>query len=114
MKLSELQQSFGYDVICLLQYMKSLDYKFTFGETYRTPEQAKLYAKQGKGIVNSLHCKRLAIDINLFSPQGILLSTTNDHEMFGKYWESLNPANRWGGRFIRQDGNHYERNELQS
>ena len=114
MSLAKSQQTFSLDIIKLLLFMQSKGYSFTFGDAYRDPELAAIFAKEGKGIVNSLHCKRLAIDINLFSPQGILLSTTNDHEMFGKYWESLNPANRWGGRFIRQDGNHYERNELQS
>ncbi|AXK61203.1 hypothetical protein C0J27_04205 [Candidatus Chromulinivorax destructor] len=86
-------------------------YNFTFGETMRTKEQAELYAQQGKGIKNSLHCKRLAIDINLFNPQGEFLSKSEDHTLFGEYWESLSPFNRWGGRFIRVDGNHYERNE---
>jgi len=110
--LQKSQQQFAQDVVRLLIYMINQGYKFTFGETMRTPEQAALYAQQGKGIKNSLHCKRLAIDINLFSPQGEFLSKSEDHTIFGEYWESLDPVNRWGGRFTRPDGNHYERNEL--
>lgn len=109
--LQESQQKFAQDVVALLLYMLNQGYKFTFGETMRTKEQAELYAKQGKGIKNSLHCKRLAIDINLFDPQGEFLSKSEDHTLFGEYWESLSPVNRWGGRFTRPDGNHYERNE---
>lgn len=113
MKLSELQQLFASDVVKLMLYMESKGFKYTFGETYRTPEQALLYAQQGKGIKNSLHCKRLAIDINLFSENGEFLTEAKDHEDFGIYWESISPMNRWGGRFKKCDANHYERNEKQ-
>ena len=109
--LQESQQKFAHDVVLLLSYMLNQGYKFTFGETMRTSEQAELYAKQGKGIKNSLHCKRLAIDVNLFNPQGEFLSKSEDHTLFGEYWESLSNMNRWGGKFTRPDGNHYERNE---
>lgn len=114
MKLSEVQQLFARDVILLMKYMQDEGYKYTFGETYRTAEQAALYAEKGKGIKDSLHCKRLAIDINLFSENGELLAKSSDHEQFGIYWESLSPMNRWGGKFKICDGNHYERNEKQS
>ncbi len=69
---------------------------------------ATLYAKQGKGIVNSLHRKRLAVDINLFKGNKFL-SETESYREIGEYWESLHPLNRWGGRF--QDGNHFEMKE---
>jgi len=54
---------------------------------------------------NSLHYKRLAIDLNLFK-DGVWLKKSEDHKPLGDYWESLDPQNRWGGRF--SDGNHYE------
>lgn len=111
MNLSEHQAKFAYDVSNLIRYIFTRGYSVTLGEAYRTPEQAELYAKQGIGIKNSLHCKRLAIDLNLFDSNGQYLPNTKDHEMFGRYWESLDPMNRWGGRFTpKQDGNHYERN----
>jgi hypothetical protein len=69
---------------------------------------ADLYAKQGKGIKNSLHLKRLAIDLNLFK-DGAYLSDTESHRPFGEWWEAQDPLNRWGGRF--KDGNHYEMRE---
>ena len=115
MQLSQIQQLFARDVVKLLQYIEEEGFFFTFGETYRTLDQAEIYAKEGKGIENSLHCKRLAIDINLFNEKCEFLSSTKDHAHFGKYWESLHPANRWGGNFVgknglpKPDGNHYER-----
>ena len=55
----------------------------------------------------SAHKQRLAIDLNLFSPEGEFLRSTTDHEQFGSYWEALSEDNVWGGRF--DDGNHYSK-----
>ena len=94
-----------------MQHMSEAGYQFTLGEVFRTPEQAKIYASQGKGILHSLHCERLAIDINIFK-DGVFLEKNSDYEPLGIYWESLHPKNRWGGRFKRVDSDHFERNEL--
>ena len=82
-------------------------YQLTFGETYRTPEQAALNAKKGIGIANSLHTQRLAIDLNLFK-DGKFLDTTEAHRPLGEWWEQQHELCRWGGRFKKPDGNHYE------
>ena len=58
-----------------------------------------------KHMKNSLHYEGLAIDIDLCDKNGKYLTTTEDHERFGEFWESLDPRCCWGGRF--QDGNHY-------
>ena len=86
----------------LITWTEENGYELSLGEAYRPPELAELYAKQGKGIKNSLHTQRLAIDLNLFR-DGKYLSSTSDHEPLGVYWESLGGS--WGGRF--NDGNHY-------
>jgi hypothetical protein len=106
MTLSEQQASFAYDVARLITHIFSKGYTCTLGEVFRTKEQAEIYVKQGKGTLRSLHCERLAIDINLFK-DGRYLAATESHREFGEFWESLSPLNRWGGRF--GDGNHYER-----
>lgn len=80
----------------------------TLGEAFRTKEQAELYAQSGKGIKNSLHCKRLAIDINIFDAKGTYLEDSQAYEFAGTFWESLHADNRWGGRFSRPDGGHFE------
>ena len=109
MNLSDKQRLFAQDVAKLITYIFEKGYSCTLGEVYRTAEQAAWYADKGSGIKDSLHCKRLAVDINLFSPKGEYLTRSEEHTPFGEYWESLSDKNRWGGRF--NDGNHYERQE---
>lgn len=112
MTLLEKQQAFTLNVAKLIEFIYSKGYSLSFGETYRTPEQAILNEKKGIGVRSSLHCKKLAVDLNLFSPEGKFLTNVKDHEPFGLYWKSLHPANRWGGNFKRLDGNHYEMKDL--
>lgn len=104
MTLREKQSLFVRLVAKLIIRAEELGYELSFGETYRTPEQAILNAKAGKGIKNSLHTERLAVDLNLFK-DGRFLGSTEDHRKLGEWWETLHPDCRWGGRF--QDGNHY-------
>jgi uncharacterized protein YcbK (DUF882 family) len=63
--LQSKQSRFARMVAALIVKATELGYEVTFGEAYRTPEQAALNAKSGKGISNSLHTERLAIDLNL-------------------------------------------------
>ena len=113
MTLLQKQKQFTANVVRLIQFIYSEDCMVTFAEAYRTPEQAELNAKDGKGIQNSLHCKRLAIDLNLFNSYDEYLSKKSDYEKFGTYWKSLDPANRWGGDFVHLvDSNHFEMQDL--
>ncbi|HFV9295710.1 TPA: M15 family peptidase, partial [Serratia fonticola] len=66
MTLSEKQRRFTAMIGKLIAFAESNGYGLTFGEAYRTPEQAALNAKKGSGISNSLHTQRLAVDFNLF------------------------------------------------
>lgn len=102
MSLGDAQRKFTRMIADLIVYAYDNGYELTFGEAYRTPEQAALNAKKGSGIKNSLHCDRLAVDFNLFK-DGKYLTSTEDHRQLGEYWESIGGA--WGGRF--NDGNHY-------
>ena len=111
MLLSELQQLFARDTVLLFQHILDKGYTFTYGEAMRSLDQAAIYAKEGKGIVDSYHCKRLAIDINLFK-DGKYIDTPEDYELFGLYWESLSPVNLNGRNFKRADANHFERHQL--
>lgn len=104
--LGAKQRRFTYLVSLLIQEAYAQGYELTFGETFRTPEQAKLNAAKGTGIGNSLHTHRLAIDLNLFK-NGVFLMSTEDHRPLGEWWEKLDKECRWGGRFSRPDGNHY-------
>ncbi|HGU7339529.1 M15 family metallopeptidase [Escherichia coli] len=104
MKLSEKQQLFAVMIADLIHWAQEHGYRLTFGEAYRTPEQAALNAKSGKGIRNSLHTLRLAVDFNLFI-NGEYQADTDAYRPLGEYWESI--GGTWGGRFSRADGNHF-------
>jgi hypothetical protein len=106
MTLGEKQRLFTRLIGKLIEYAYGIGYELTFGDAYRSPEQANLNAAAGKGIVNSLHCERLAIDLNLFR-NGKYLTDSADYKLLGEYWESLGPDCRWGGRFSKPDGNHF-------
>lgn len=111
--LGDKQRLFVLLIAELIQFAYDNDYELTFGECYRTPEQAALNAQSGKGISNSLHTKRLAIDFNLFldtSPDGdedIYAQNSEAFKELGEYWKSLHPLCRWGGDFRKPDGNHF-------
>jgi len=105
--LGQKQRLFPLLVTALIKQIYTLGLEMTFGETYRTPEQAALNEKRGLGIANSLHIKRLAIDINLFK-DGIYLTNCDDYAVLGTFWKSLHPLARWGGDFTNlKDGGHF-------
>jgi D-alanyl-D-alanine carboxypeptidase len=76
----------------------------TFGEAYRTPEQAAWDAQHGTGISNSLHTQRLAVDFNLFV-NGVYQSGGDAYAPLGAHWEALGGS--WGGAFASRDYNHF-------
>jgi hypothetical protein len=102
--LRQKQSRFVREVARLIQYATDEGYELSFGEAWRTAEQAASNAARGIGIRNSVHCDRLAIDLNLFK-EGKWLNKTEDHQPLGEWWESQGADHRWGGRF--RDGNHY-------
>jgi len=104
------QFQFAQHVAKLIEHIYDNNYLCTLGEAYRTKEQAQWYADKGLGIVDSYHCKRLAIDLNLFDRNESYLTNGKPYEQFGIYWESLSHENVWGGRFKRRDFGHFERN----
>lgn len=105
MTLGEKQQLFTIMVANLVLWAETKGYRLTYGEAYRTPEQAALNAKKGSGISNSLHTQRLAVDFNLFI-NGEYQTKTEAYLPLGEYWESQGGS--WGGRFkSNPDGNHF-------
>lgn len=113
MTLGDKQRLFAKLMGEFLVWCYAEDYEITFGEATRPPEVAELYASQGRGIANSLHNKRLALDLNLFtdssleSDEDIYQSSSEAYRPLGEKWESMHPLCRWGGRFTRPDGNHF-------
>lgn len=106
MTLGEKQRRFTELIARFIAWAYDAGYELSFGEAYRTPEQAALNAKAGTGISNSLHTQRLAVDFNLFV-DGVYQSTTEAHRPLGEHWKTMDPEARWGGDFKKPDGNHY-------
>lgn len=111
MSLSDEQAAFLLDACKLIRMATDLGYKVTGGELWRTQEQQEIYYKAGKSkTMQSNHMRRLAIDLN-FLKDGALVSDKATLEPVGKFWEALDPKNRWGGHFVGfTDTPHFERN----
>lgn len=104
--LRQKQSRFVSSVGKLIEHAYAEGYEFTFGDAYRSAAQAAANAAAGTGITNSLHCVRLAVDLNLFR-DGTFLPLSSDHQPLGTFWKSLGPDHFWGGDFSKPDGNHY-------
>lgn len=107
--LSDTQNVFAKKLAEFILKASDMGYCVSIGEVYRPPETAKMYEAQGKGIANSLHCLKLAADLNFFR-NGVLLISFEDIRPLGELWESFSshqyPCN-WGGRFSKQDCDHF-------
>ena len=92
--LRQKQSRFVRMVGLLIDYAYLQGFELTFGDAYALTGHKE----------NSLHGKRLAIDLNLFR-NGEYLTTTEAHLPLGEFWERI--GGTWGGRFSTPDGNHY-------
>ena len=106
----------------LIAWAYSHGYELSWGEAWRTDEQAEINAmgfegrerlafyierlfpalaakirnNKGNGSRTSLHGDRLAVDLNLFKG-GVWLKTLEDYRPLGEMWEAM--GGTWGGRF---------------
>ena len=104
--LNEKQVDFTACVGKLLVYASIIGHDVILAEAYRTPEQAAIYAEQGKGIKNSVHTKKLAVDLFRYV-NGKISWDPYDYELLATHWKSLHPLARWGGDFKNRDCVHF-------
>jgi len=85
-----LQQQFAFSRLLprLIDEAHRLGFEVQFGELWRTPEQARWNAAHGLGIVNSNHCNRIAVDLNLWK-DGHLSGDIDDYRPLAEFWKSL-------------------------
>ncbi len=102
------QSAFLKDARKLLDFADQQGFVVTGGELERSPETQALYLREGREkTLDSPHLRKCAIALNIFR-------ATDDHhelvqsvallEPLGRYWEALDPRNRWGGRRDAQAG----------
>ena len=106
MTLNEKQTDFAYHIARLIVWAHEHGIEVQGAEWFRTAEQAAIYAKAGKGIKNSNHRLKLALD--LFAVVGGTVSW--DYPIYAKLgakWKTMHPLARWGGDFKGRDGVHF-------
>lgn len=110
MTLGKHQENFSKDLAILLNYLYDNNYDVRVGEAERTKEQQEIYVNQGKSKTsNSMHLKRCAIDLHIFKDNNYITSK-QELQAIGDYWESLSSENKWGGNFKSFiDTPHFER-----
>lgn len=101
MTLREKQSLFARLMAMLIGEACRRGFEVTLGEVWRSEAEA-----ERRGFKNSLHTKRLAVDLNLFR-DGEYLRDSEDYKGLGKWWEAQHELCSWGGRFSRPDGNHF-------
>ncbi len=107
MSLNQKQARFTYKIAQLIVWAKEeLGVGLIGAELFRTKEQAQIYADQGKGIKNSVHTKKLALDMFVFK-NGKLSWDTEDYRPIGEKWKTMDPDARWGGDFKGRDAVHF-------
>lgn len=120
MSRSAEQAAFLLDYCKLVEFATSLGFQVTGGELQRPVEMQEIYVRTGRSkTMNSLHPHKLAGDLN-FILNGQLCYDYALLEPIGRYWESLNSKNRWGGNFDKdwdpltgfKDLPHFERKAL--
>ena len=105
--LVQQQADFAQAVASLLVSARKQRLTITLGEAERPGILADLYAKTGRGIRNSQHGDRLAIDLRLYV-NGVYQAETPAYARLGAQWKVRDKRARWGGDFPKPDGNHFE------
>lgn len=131
--LVTLQWEFMKDVRKLLEFIEATDnFIVTGGELFRPYDMQLLYfyGKKVKKVddvddlvlvptnkkswtLHSKHLQRLAIDLNFFelvNGKPVLTYDKAKLQVFGDYWESLSPLNKWGGNWKNPDTPHFQKN----
>jgi hypothetical protein len=105
--LLQKQILFARSISVFILWIEEQGYGVTVGEFFRPQFVADIYAKEGKGVANSVHSLRLAADLNIFDSQGNMMTTPSAVAM---KWESYSDEMnifRAGLNFKNVDADHF-------
>jgi hypothetical protein len=105
-ELGAKQEEFAKCLAEFILWIYSQGWKVRIGEVYRPPFTAKEYARQGKGIANSVHTKKLAVDMFLVM-NGSVTWKNDDYAPLAEQWKSMHPLARAGHDFKSKDSVHF-------
>ena len=111
-KLGQKQERFSICLAMLILKAGKFGYGVRVGEVWRHEILARHYASIGKGIINSNHCNKCAVDI-ILTIDGVVqwgkkgTPSAEPYRKLGEWWKSLGPDHYWGGDFRRRDVYHY-------
>jgi len=107
MTLSQKQQEFAQCLAEFITWIYTQGWSVRIGEVYRPPFTAREYARTGRGIINSVHTKKCAVDLFL-SLDGVSVTWRNeDYAPLAEKWESLHDLARAGHYFRNRDSVHF-------
>lgn len=106
MNLNEKQVLFTATMAYFQVWCVEQGHQIIEAESFRTPEQARIYAEQGKGILHSVHRLKLARDLFLYK-DGTITWNTEHYEPMGEKWKTMHDLARWGGDFKNRDAVHF-------
>lgn len=106
--LTEKQHAFAVDLAGLILRFRSFGYDVALGEAWRPGWVAYVYEAFDRGIKESVHCDRLAIDLVVRSGDR-LVEEVSELRPFGDFWKGFRVGNAWGGDFKRVDPLHFSR-----
>lgn len=107
MSLNQKQAEFTSAIAKLIVWANGRGIHCIGAELFRTPEQAEIYARQGKGIRNSVHTKKLALDLFILGDDGKVTWDREPYARLGTKWKQMDDRARWGGDFRNRDSVHF-------
>ncbi len=106
MTINDKQAEFANHIAQLIVWAHKNGIAVMGAEWFRTPEQAEIYAKQGKGIRKSNHRLKLALDLFVVE-NGTVTWHDEPYAKLGAKWKTMHPLARWGGDFRGRDSVHF-------
>lgn len=107
MSLNQKQADFSLHIAQLIIWGHRNGHPVMGAEWYRTEYQAREYARLGKGIIQSNHRLKLAVDLFALDESGKVTWEQSYYEPLGWKWKMMHPLARWGGDFKNRDSVHF-------